>query len=643
MKFSRSPILAIVAAFSACGALLSPVVVFGQSPDEVEVLTRGPLHEAFAEAAGRDPEPGLLIDVAPPGPIDELPPDLQPEGDNVTWISGYWAWDEETVDFLWISGIWRNIPPDREWIPGYWAEAGRQYQWVSGYWANLEEEEVVYLPKPPASVESGPNVPQPSADQSWIPGGWVWSDTRYLWRPGYWEEFRDDWTYVPDCYQWTPRGYIYVGGYWDYPVVHRGVVFAPVHFSRGIYGRPDYRYSPTTVISFTLITSHLFIRPSYGHYYYGDYYDSGYRDRGFFASFSYHSGPRGGYDPIYAHERWEHRSDRDWDNRCRDDFEDFRENRDARPPRSYSKLHELADGRRGAQGRHGDYAIAAPIRHYEKEHTGQPHFKKVETSTHERLLAQRKAMGDFKRERKGRESSHASTKDKPDERAQAKTPPIKLHRSPVSGQKVEHLSKEKAPPQRRGGVSSGHSTGETARKTSPEPRRGESKSEPKAMPKSEPGRGDSKPESKPKSEPKVEPRRGESKPESKPKSEPRPMPKAEPRRGESKPESKPKSDPRPMPKVEPRRGESKPEKKSEPRVEPRRGESKPEKKSEPRVEPKRGGSSSEPKHEVQPQRKPEPRVEPKRSEPKRSEPKSEPKKESGSSRGGRDDDKKSKK
>lgn len=33
-----------------------------------------------------------------------LPPDQKPEGDDVAWIPGYWAWDDERNDFLWVSG-----------------------------------------------------------------------------------------------------------------------------------------------------------------------------------------------------------------------------------------------------------------------------------------------------------------------------------------------------------------------------------------------------------------------------------------------------------------------------------------------------------------------------------------------------------
>src|SRR4051812_36475341 len=69
-----------------------------------QVLTRGPVHEAFAGIVSYTPEPGVVVKKAPPEPIEELPPEEKPEGDNVAWIPGYWAWDDERNDFLWISG-----------------------------------------------------------------------------------------------------------------------------------------------------------------------------------------------------------------------------------------------------------------------------------------------------------------------------------------------------------------------------------------------------------------------------------------------------------------------------------------------------------------------------------------------------------
>src|SRR5450756_122316 len=123
-----------------------------QAPDAdvagATVLTRGPVHEAFAGVVTFSPEPGIVVTKAPPEAIEELPPEERPEGDNVTWIPGYWAWDDERNDYLWVSGTWRALPPGRAWMAGYWGKTPQGYQWTSGYWADATAQDTTYLPAP---------------------------------------------------------------------------------------------------------------------------------------------------------------------------------------------------------------------------------------------------------------------------------------------------------------------------------------------------------------------------------------------------------------------------------------------------------------------------------------------------------------
>ncbi len=315
-----------------------PTTVLGQpspaEPTGAQVLTRGQVHEAFAGLVTFNPEPGVVAAKAPPAPIEELPPEERPEGDNVTWIPGYWGWDGERTDFVWVSGTWRALPPGRAWMAGYWAPAPQGYQWTSGYWADATTRNTTYLPAPPTTLEAGPNVAAPSVDYGWAPGYWLWHQGRYGWRPGFWVRGRSDWNWMPAHYVWTPRGHIFVGGFWDYPVARRGVLFAPIYFEGGRFPRQAYRYSPHIVINLRVFTEHLFLRPRYAHYYFGDYYAAGHRQDGFYAAFSFQSG-RHGYDPIFSHQRWEHRQDRDWERHVRASYEDRRDHEGSRPPRTW--------------------------------------------------------------------------------------------------------------------------------------------------------------------------------------------------------------------------------------------------------------------------------------------------------------------
>jgi hypothetical protein len=330
----------------------------GDNEPGVEVLTRGPVHEAFAGVVSYNPEPGIVVTTPPPDPIEEIPPEEKPEGDDVAWIPGYWGWDDERNDYLWISGTWRALPPGREWMAGYWRDTGQGYQWISGYWADATEQETTYLPPPPMTLEVGANLDAPSDDYSWTPGCWVWQQDRYAWRAGYWAQGRSDWVWVPANYVWTPRGVIFVEGFWDYPVEQRGLLFAPVHYESREYARRGYTYSPRIVINLSAFTDNLFVRPSYHHYYFGDYYDSRYDQGGFYASYSFQSS-RHGYDPFYSHDRWEHRSDREWENHFQAAYQDRRQHEAARPPRTWAA--QLTINTRPVAGGQIRISMAAPI------------------------------------------------------------------------------------------------------------------------------------------------------------------------------------------------------------------------------------------------------------------------------------------
>ena len=158
-----------------------------------------PSHEAFAETVAFDPEPGIIVPKAPPEAINEIPPDQKPDGD-VDWIPGYWGWDDDRNDFIWISGTWRAVPPGRRWVQGYWIGTAGGYQWITGYWASESDSTTTYLPQPPESAEVGPNVNAPSPNHTWIPGCWIWHQNAYAWRPGYWAPVRTDRMWVPAHY-----------------------------------------------------------------------------------------------------------------------------------------------------------------------------------------------------------------------------------------------------------------------------------------------------------------------------------------------------------------------------------------------------------------------------------------------------------
>lgn len=289
-----------------------------QNSEQAETLAEGPIHEAFAEPITESFKPSEqenLIDRKPPAPVDEIPPAYKPEGDNVEWIPGYWAWFEEKNDFVWVSGVWRALPPGRTWTPGHWSEENGKYFWVSGYWSDVDTQQVEYLPYPPESLEEGPSTAAPSENHFWIPGCWTYRNNNYAWTPGYWHPGQQNWVWVPNHYSYTPRGAVYVRGYWDYPVERRGLAYAPVYWQNGYRARSGYSYTPNRAINTAVLLSSLFIDNNRGRYYYGD----GFRGRDNYRPW-YSAGYRGGaYSPLYGYYSWQYgRDSNQWSNRFDD-------------------------------------------------------------------------------------------------------------------------------------------------------------------------------------------------------------------------------------------------------------------------------------------------------------------------------------
>ena len=440
-----------------------------------QVLTRGPVHEAFAGLITFNPEPGIVVAKAPPAAITEVPPGERPTGNNITWIPGYWAWDDERSDFLWISGTWRALPPGRQWVAGYWGETTKGFQWTSGYWADAAAKATTYLPAPPATVETGPNVAAPSADYRWTPGNWMWNQGSYAWGPGYWARGRADWDWTPSHYMWTPRGYVYVDGYWDYPVSRRGSLFAPVYYSSGVHS--GYSYTPSILLDLAVFAEALFLRPNYHHYYFGDYYDNSYQNGGYFSAYAYQSN-RYGYDPIYSQQRWSHRQDRGWDSRMGASYQYRRDNVDARPPRTWDAQRAIATT---SQFKQNSMLVATPIDQMAKRKDSSVQFQSVTKAERQQLTQRNQDVQKFRDERRTLETK---TVDPAILKAGSIAEPTKVEhpRSPIVAKSADQLGRGKAPPAvlrspkvyaniQPKADSADHQPGVDKGKTLPEPRR----------------------------------------------------------------------------------------------------------------------------------------------------------------------------
>ncbi len=311
-----------------------------ENDEGMEVLTRGPIHEAFADVSVDETPAGPVITRPIPEPINEIPPEIRPEGNQIEWIPGYWSWDEDQNDFIWVSGVWRDVPPDRQWISGYWQAVDGGHQFISGYWIDTNQTPPVYLPPPPQPLQAGPSSPATAPGYAWMDGNWIWSQNGYAWQSGYWYEPRPDMIWIPAHYVWTPHGYVFVMGYWDYYPGRRGVMYAPLYYSRPVYRHHGYSYRPHVVLNTDAVFLSLFVRRGYHHYYFGDYHDRRYEKRGFRPWYSKHA-TRYGYDPFYKNYRSHRmREDRQWENNYHRQVESRRGHIDAGPSKRFEQTRE---------------------------------------------------------------------------------------------------------------------------------------------------------------------------------------------------------------------------------------------------------------------------------------------------------------
>ncbi len=365
MNKSRIPTCLLTTTMTFSLACFSPSLLGTSSaraadPAPQELL-RGPIHEAFAQPIVFDPKPGIIVDKKPPELIDEKVPDQKPEGDNVVWIPGYWSYDKEQEEFIWVSGIWRAVPPDQTWVPGYWRDRKKDtFQWVPGFWSEGNATE--YLPKPPDSLESGPPnrataTEKINADEViWAPGVWVWQNNKYFWRPGLWVEAKKDWIWTPAQYVWSPSGYVFVDGYWDHPIQQRGLLFAPAQFAKGFAPSAKTVYAPSVVIDTGTISTNMFVNPAHHHYYFGDYYDAKFPASGIYPVSSFH-GSSLGYDPFHAHDAWLNRKNPNWSNEQKDHYFARRNDPALRPLHTFKALQEHARGPNVSKDRVGAHTL----------------------------------------------------------------------------------------------------------------------------------------------------------------------------------------------------------------------------------------------------------------------------------------------
>ena len=78
------------------------------------------------------------------------------------------------------------------WIPGYWLYEQTKFHWIAGMWdvpdEDIQKELTVQAPTPPpaAPTYEAPPEPAPTVTAVWTPGSWQWDGRGYIWVQGAW-------------------------------------------------------------------------------------------------------------------------------------------------------------------------------------------------------------------------------------------------------------------------------------------------------------------------------------------------------------------------------------------------------------------------------------------------------------------------
>jgi hypothetical protein len=108
------------------------------------------------------------------------------------------------------------------WIPGYWLYEETRFHWIAGLWdvpeEDIKKELTVQAPTPPPAepvrVEPPPE-PAPTRTAVWTPGSWQWNGTAYIWIAGAWRiPPTPQQVWQPPTWTVRPGRAIYVPGGW---------------------------------------------------------------------------------------------------------------------------------------------------------------------------------------------------------------------------------------------------------------------------------------------------------------------------------------------------------------------------------------------------------------------------------------------
>ena len=278
----------------------------------------------------------------PPQPIQEMPPDQKPAGQNIQWIPGYWAGTSRATT---SSGSAASGASRRPIVSGFPATGTKSTGATSGSrepgFRSVREtraKPAVVLAPAPAEPRSrsqhAPALSQRELDSrllvlasvgirlaARILGGrpaQLDLDARALCLDPEWLSLR--------------------AGYWDLPVANRGLMFAPVYYPQPVYAQPNFVFTPSIGIVGSAVTANLFVQASTNQYMFGNFYAQNFVSVGItpWFSFSFATGPPLFYDPLFSYYAVINvRQNPGWVAAVREQYVLRRDRVELRPPNTY--------------------------------------------------------------------------------------------------------------------------------------------------------------------------------------------------------------------------------------------------------------------------------------------------------------------
>jgi len=187
--------------------------------------TRRATHDALQAPEPRTRADRVYSRQQPPAPIAERPAGVRP-GRRAQWVPGYWDWDTEQNQFVWVGGTWQVAPPGSIWVAGRWRRDDGGWYRVPGFWSRrrelqgaLNNDAAASQPSwratgPPADHPADTPAAAPGPDFFFIPGHYTPDGDRLAWKPGFWARLQPGWDWVPARWVRRPAGWEFRAGHW---------------------------------------------------------------------------------------------------------------------------------------------------------------------------------------------------------------------------------------------------------------------------------------------------------------------------------------------------------------------------------------------------------------------------------------------